>query len=226
MADFQTAYNGYIKPIEGGYGWFKQDSGGETYAGIARNYNPSWSGWAIIDLIKKTTYKGKPLVKPDLLTPIPNNTKFPELEASVTGFYYDLWNSAKMGQIKEQKLANILFDWFVNSGGSAVRTKGTESYGVDEILIDKFKQSIPVDSKFDQTTIDSINRVNPDLLYNEIIKARKVFYDAIVKKDPTQERFYDGWMTRINRFSPVTIATAGLGLLLLMVGGAILLMSK
>lgn len=226
MADFKEAYEKYVKPIEGGYGWYKADSGGETYAGIARNYNPTWSGWSIIDLIKQTTYKGKPNVKPDFLSPIPHNSKFPELNASVEGFYFNLWDSAKLGQIKDQKVANIAFDWLVNSGGSSVRTKGPETYGIDEILIDRFGQNIPVDSKFDQTTIDSINRVDNNRLYNEIIKERKRFYDVIVKNDPTQEKFYNGWMNRINRFSPVTIAIGGLGLLLAIVGLAIYLTYK
>lgn len=222
MAIFKLTYDNYVKPFEGGYAWFKQDKGGETYGGIARNFNPNWKGWPVLDKIKATKYKGKPLIQPDNLTPIPNNTKFKELDPSVEAFFLDLWNGAKMSEIKNQKVADIAFDWLVNSGGNSVRTKGNESYGIDEILINQFKQSIPIDSKFDKTTIDSINRVNPDLLYNAIIKARKQYYDVLVKNDPTQARFYDGWIKRISKFEPVAIS-ATIGLLILLAVGLYLI---
>ena len=50
MADFLPAYEDMIL-AEGGYKLHtvKGDTGGMTYAGIARNKNPDWPGWAYID---------------------------------------------------------------------------------------------------------------------------------------------------------------------------------
>lgn len=50
MADFKLAFEKAIL-AEGGYKLHNVagDSGGVTYAGIARNKNPSWPGWAWID---------------------------------------------------------------------------------------------------------------------------------------------------------------------------------
>lgn len=50
MADFLQAYEAMIKD-EGGYVLHNVpgDRGGMTYAGIARNMNPNWPGWAHID---------------------------------------------------------------------------------------------------------------------------------------------------------------------------------
>lgn len=50
MADFLQAFEKAII-AEGGYKLHtvKHDTGGMTYAGIARNPNPSWHGWAWID---------------------------------------------------------------------------------------------------------------------------------------------------------------------------------
>lgn len=49
-ADFLTAFEPMILS-EGGYKLHKVtgDTGGLTYAGIARNKNPGWAGWACID---------------------------------------------------------------------------------------------------------------------------------------------------------------------------------
>jgi len=50
MADFLSAFEQMIRD-EGGYvlHTVAGDRGGQTYAGIARNFNPSWPGWAYID---------------------------------------------------------------------------------------------------------------------------------------------------------------------------------
>lgn len=50
MANFEPAYEAMIRD-EGGYRLHtvEGDRGGTTYAGIARNFNPSWPGWEFID---------------------------------------------------------------------------------------------------------------------------------------------------------------------------------
>lgn len=50
MADFEQAFERALLS-EGGYKLHRVagDTGGLTYAGIARNHNPDWAGWAYID---------------------------------------------------------------------------------------------------------------------------------------------------------------------------------
>lgn len=50
MADFLPAFEAMIKD-EGGYTLHTilGDRGGQTYAGIARNFNPTWEGWEFVD---------------------------------------------------------------------------------------------------------------------------------------------------------------------------------
>ena len=47
MADFLQAFESMIRN-EGGYKLHSAegDRGGMTYAGIARNFHPTWPGWA------------------------------------------------------------------------------------------------------------------------------------------------------------------------------------
>jgi lysozyme family protein len=50
MADFLPAFEAMIQD-EGGYVLHNVpgDRGGQTYAGIARNFNPDWEGWEYVD---------------------------------------------------------------------------------------------------------------------------------------------------------------------------------
>lgn len=61
MATFNDAFKKLVK-TEGSYVCDSDDSGGETYRGISRRYNPKWEGWNIIDTYKRS-YRGKPLSK-------------------------------------------------------------------------------------------------------------------------------------------------------------------
>lgn len=51
-AVFESAY-APVKQWEGGWCDVPGDSGGETYAGIARNFFPNWRGWPLIDAAKR-----------------------------------------------------------------------------------------------------------------------------------------------------------------------------
>jgi lysozyme family protein len=207
MSDFSAAYDRYVKPIEGGYANVVGDKGGETYAGIARNFWPSWSGWPYID-----AQKAGGVIK--------WNKKFPALDSQVRSFYQALWDRNFFGKINNQNVANILFDWFVNSGSIAIKTTPQETFGVQEILVDRFGQKISVDGGMGAQTINAINSVDNAKLYNEIKKERKIFYDWLVNRDPGQQKFYSGWIARLKTFPDVAVAAAaGLGILVLLGAG-------
>lgn len=204
MASFDQAYKKYIQPWEGGYDNNPADKGGETYAGIARNFHPTWSGWAYIDEKKK-------------LGAIKNNQKFPAIQDKVDKFYLlAMWEPNNFGQINAQPVADILFDWYVNSGSNAARTKGSETFGVDEILNRDFGFNLPNDSKFDTATINAINKVDSTRLYNTIKKERINFYNQLIKNNPSQKVFEKGWLARINSFPDIVVAGAS-GLIILFV---------
>lgn len=182
MASFDIAYNTYIKPNEGGYSNVPQDKGGETYAGIARNYHPSWPGWTYIDFIKRT--KGE----------IARNAKFPDIQHQVDQFYLEWWNSRRYGEIKSQDLANLLFDYNVNSSTTAIKA-------VQRLV------GVPIDGVMGPMTIAAINAADPVKLYNALKEDRRQLYEALIARDPSQEVFRSGWMARLARFPTLTIAT-------------------
>lgn len=106
MADFLTAFNRTEKN-EGKDIWTKVDgdSGGETWSGISRKANPSWSGWKILDQIKNKKNGQK--------------ISTPELEERKQSLYRtNYWNPIWGDEIKNQKVANDLYDTGVNCGVS------------------------------------------------------------------------------------------------------------
>lgn len=106
MADFLTAFQRTEKN-EGKNIWTKTpgDAGGETWSGISRKANPTWAGWKIIDGIKNKK-NGQKISSPEL----------EELKRSLYRSNY--WEPVWGDKIKNQKVANDLYDTGVNVGPS------------------------------------------------------------------------------------------------------------
>ena len=97
MAEFEPAFEIMIRN-EGGYRLHDVtgDRGGQTFAGIARNYHPEWPGWRFID---------------------DKDTDNPQITTQVRSFYKQkFWDKVKGDSINDQKVAETLFDFAVNAG--------------------------------------------------------------------------------------------------------------
>lgn len=120
MAYFLIAFNRTEKN-EGKDIWTKVDgdSGGETWSGISRKANPSWSGWKIIDQIKNKKNGQK--------------ISTPELEERKQSLYRtNYWNPIWGDEIKNQKVANDLYDTAVNMGPSTSIRLSERQFGMKE----------------------------------------------------------------------------------------------
>lgn len=137
MANFEIALKKTLKK-EGGYANIEGDTGGETYKGISRNNHPTWTGWLSIDQIKKAHPRG--------FKTILEHT--PELQDKVKDFYKrNFWNQLHLDDLRNQELANQVFDMAVNAGiKTAVK------------LIQK-TLSIPADGKLGPVTIAAISKI-------------------------------------------------------------------
>jgi len=102
MAQFEPAFEQMIKD-EGCYVLHEipGDTGGVTYAGIARNKNPQWAGWALVD---KKEFGGS-------------------LTTMVRDFYRaEFWGKMRGDELTNQDVANTIFNFGVNAGmGMAVK---------------------------------------------------------------------------------------------------------
>ena len=72
------------------------DRGGQTYAGISRNFNPQWEGWRFIDA---------------------NDLGSSRLSELVRSFYKtQFWDKLAGDTLAKQAIAETIFDFAVNAG--------------------------------------------------------------------------------------------------------------
>lgn len=97
------------------------------------------------------------------------------------------WDKCRADEIESQPLAEIIVDWCVNSGMVGLRK-------VQEIA------GVKPDGIVGPKTLAAINGADAASLFDRIWKARQQFYINIVKRNPTQKVFMNGWMNRLGRF--------------------------
>ena len=94
MAEFLPAFERMIVN-EGGYVMHtvKDDRGGATYAGIARNFHPSWQGWKFID-----------------------QGETPPADLVRQFYRSQFWHPLRLDEVTHQEVAANIFDFGVNAG--------------------------------------------------------------------------------------------------------------
>lgn len=173
MADFKQAY-AKTAQWEGGYANVTGDLGQETANGISRKFWPKWNGWKIVDA-------NKPLRNGQMI-------KDPAFLHEVELFYLnEFWYRMKGDKITSQRVAGFIYDWYVNSGNSALKAiQGLVNVTKDGIMGNK--------------SISEINAQNEFVFMSRLISARTAFVEDIVKRNPSQRKFLVGWLNRINSF--------------------------
>ena len=97
------------------------------------------------------------------------------------------WNKWKADDIKNQSIANILVDWVWMSGlGTIKKIQSLFGLTADGIVGNK--------------TISYINSHDQEEVFNKIWNRRKSFYESLVKNNPSQKVFLNGWMNRLNTY--------------------------
>jgi lysozyme family protein len=163
MADFGPAFEKMIHD-EGGYQLttLAGDTGGQTYAGIARNPNPQWPGWQFID--RKDFGSATPLVR----------------EFYKTTF----WNRIRGDDIKEQAIAETIFNFAVNTGvGVAAK--------LAQVIV-----GVTPDGAIGAKTVERLNICTPEKFVPTYALAKIQRYADICNKNRTQSRFLLGWINR------------------------------
>ena len=96
------------------------------------------------------------------------------------------WNPCKGDFIESQSVANAIVDWAWHSG---VATAVKE---VQKVL------GVAVDGIIGNITLATINSRSPLPLFGKIRKARIDYLERICESRPANNKFYRGWMNRIN----------------------------
>lgn len=190
MSYFNEAYKATMK-IEGGYVNDPTDAGGETYKGISRRFNASWSGWMIID-----SYKNNEMVD------FPNCLEYDQdLQKLVPLFYKAKYFDPFDGDNMSNELALEMFDTAVNLGiGRAIKF-----LQVSLNLLNRNATLYPdmvADGDYGPTTDKCYKAyMEKDGDQTVLLKMLNVMqgahYIEYMKQSPTQEKYARGWFTRV-----------------------------
>jgi len=97
------------------------------------------------------------------------------------------WDACKADKINNQSIAEIIVDWYINSGIAGIR-RSQEIAGVKP------------DGIIGPKSLAAFNSANQKELFDRLWNGRRQFYLNIVKRDPSQREFLDGWMNRLGSF--------------------------
>ena len=181
MANFNDAF--YITMgHEGGWSNDKNDAGGETYRGIARNYHPSWVGWLIVD-------DTKPNISDDTL------------EVVVKDFYKEhFWDVNKLDDFEAQDVANEMFDTGVNMGvlrAAKFLQECLNYLNRNSALYD----DLVLDGKIGPASLSALSIIDPyddtGILLVMLNVCQGRYYMKYMKKSSTQEKYARGWFSRV-----------------------------
>lgn len=158
---FDDAYTATMRR-EGGYvlHTVAGDTGGQTYAGIARVHNPQWAGWQFID---RGDTPPTPLVR---------------------DFYYSKhWVPIRGDQLRYD-IAASLYDFGVNAG---VKTA---------VKLAQIVASVEPDGVVGPRTVAALNGLSTNAFSLGFLAAKLKRYADIVKRNPSQAKFFAGWVNR------------------------------
>lgn len=183
MADFVPAFRKTLAS-EGGYVNDPYDRGGETFCGISRRHHPGWDGWAMVDA--HLYRKGKAA---DLLG-------FPMLMEQVAEFYRKFfWERLHLERIKNQDVAEEVFDSAVNAGGS--RAAKWLQHACNLVG----RASLVEDGIIGPITVETVNKTVADFGAAAMLTTLKGLqfghYHEIVMRDAMQLKFFRGWLRRV-----------------------------
>lgn len=95
------------------------------------------------------------------------------------------WRRCRADEIKDQSIANILVDWLWISGTPAVT--------ITQALL-----GVKADGIMGKNTLAALNRQKPEALFSRLKARRKLYYERLVKSKPSQRRFLNGWLNRLD----------------------------
>lgn len=188
MANFEIAYDITMKN-EGGYSNDPVDSGGETFKGISRKNHPSWSGWVLLDGMKKQINFPKSALLDNVLC------------GKVKEFYKKMfWDVYALDSFSSQSIANEMFDTGVNMG--TVKAAKFLQTAINKLNKGgSVCKNLVVDGKVGPGTIEAMNACikakGDTYLYKVMNILQGSFYIDIMDNNESQEKYAYGWLDRV-----------------------------
>jgi lysozyme family protein len=149
---------------EGGYENSPLDAGGETKFGISQRAYPNLN-------IKKLT-----------------------LEQAKDLYKKDYWFANNYDKLKNQFVANKLFDVAVNVGSMVINKAAQQAYNILATALN-YTYQLQIDGKFGKNTIDLINEIDGKIVtiyINIIERLMAAYYNKLHRS-----AFLTGWLNRL-----------------------------
>lgn len=164
------------------------DTGGETIAGMARNKNPEWLGWAIVD-----QRKGEPDFPKNLNLDLPQNADLRRLLGErYLANYWDLFRCSEL----PPGLDWCMFDAAV------------QHLPKTAILLVQRAIGAQPDGDFGPQSIAMAHRAPRAQVIENYFVTRAGLYADLITADSTKAKFRNTWFRRLFRLN-VFIATGG-----------------
>ena len=96
------------------------------------------------------------------------------------------WDACRADSIQSQSVANAIVDWAWHSGTT------TATKEIQRVL------EVKADGIIGNITLSAINSQSPLPLFGKIKAARVKYIERICKSRPENQKYYRGWMNRIN----------------------------
>ncbi|MET0330539.1 MAG: glycosyl hydrolase 108 family protein [Dyella sp.] len=100
------------------------------------------------------------------------------------------WDVLRADQIALQPLAEIVFDFYVNAGGNAVKL-------LQRLLNAQKGANLTVDGGFGDATFVALQAADQRDLYGRYKQGRADYYRQLVEARPALGKFLKGWLARV-----------------------------
>lgn len=185
MANFKASLSHLLR-TEGGWVNDPDDLGKETYCGISRRFYPQWAGWLIIDKLRDHPLFPECLAGED------------QLYTLVEQFYYqEYWGPAKLDKVNSDIVADEIFEMAVNLGAVTAVRYVQQALNLLNKAGALYKDTL-VDGIMGSETLQFINRFTgkEKPLVRTINGIQFEHYVDLCRRNPKQEKFFYGWLTR------------------------------
>lgn len=148
---------------------------GLTFMGIYEKAFPFWLGWSIIKQNLSKDFKKSSIL-------CYNNE---ELKKAVFEFYKkEFWDKLKLDEVKNEKVAGLIFKTSVNVGVKAALKLTFEITQTNNL----------------SDTLKALNKTDPDTFTKAYKEKLKEFYINLATKKPqTHGIFLKGWLNRVEK---------------------------
>jgi len=160
----------YTFEHEGGYNHIKEDRGGATNFGMSFN---------LLKLLKLDVNK-------DGVVDI-NDIKELTMEQAEDIYYNNFWRPAY--EVFHEKVGIKVFDVAVNAGHK-------RAHILLQRALNKLGERVVEDGMLGRETIGTVSKYTEAQVLEKYCEVQADFYNDIVKRNPSQRKFINGWLNR------------------------------